>query len=547
MDSQVRATLTRHRKRTQEITKTLAGYGLAQWLPASAPGLPKTTDDGGAVKDQPIEVRMRMAFSDLGPTFVKLGQMLSTRSDLVGPEFAAEMARLRSDVPADDADTVRTAIEAELEMPLDQAFATFDGEALASGSIGQAHLARLHDGTDVIVKVLHEGIEDVIVPDCDIIEALAILAEEHNQEARQYRAAELARSFRSGLLGELDFGRERANMVHFADRYNDTGVAHFPVAYPELSSRRVLTMERLAGPTFDDAQGLEASGADVDALVKAAADTYLQMIFDDGVYHGDPHPGNLVAMPDGKVGFLDSGLVGRLDDHTRDLLIDLVLAAQERNAARTTSLVLRLGKAPANLDRDALEGDVRRWMDDYLSVSLDDLDMGDLIERSMDIVRRYHIVLSSDTTLLAKVLVEMEGTIEQVGSSLDFDELLQQYAPRLIMQQVSPERVGREVRRHAEDWFELIDELPRDTLVLLRQMIGGQFAVEAAITGLDTVTNRIVYGLIIAALFLGGSLLLAFDVPPTVGDASLFGILGWILGLWLLVSLLRAVRRRGGL
>ncbi len=544
MNPETRGTLSRNRDRVSTIVGTLAEYGLARWLPSFLPA--KGTHTRDDVKDLPMEVRLRMALSDLGPVFVKLGQMLSTRGDLVGPEAARELSQLRTDVPADDPDVVVAAVEAELGMTIADAYAEFDATAMASGSIGQAHNARLRDGTSVIVKVLHDGIEDLVEQDTEILEALAQLAEDHNKDARELNVLDLTRSFNLGLRRELDFGVERANMTHFGDRYNDAGSAYFPMAYPDRSGRRVLTMEYLEGPTLDESDRV-AEVADVDELVECMADTYIDMILDDGVFHGDPHPGNMVAMPDGRLGFLDSGLVGKVDDQMKYDMVDLVVAARRRDARRVSILFLRLGSAPASLDREAYEKDVDRWMDEFLDASLEELDMGRLVEASMELARKHHITLSNDVSLLGKVLAELEGTIEDVGSDLQFDELLESRSSKLIELQFSPQRIVSEMQHHAEDWADLIDALPRDTLALLRQMTAGTLTVGARIVGLDAVTNRVVYGLMIAALFLGSSFLLAFDVPPLVGDLSLLGLIGWIIGLGLFVSVMRAIRRRGGL
>ena len=341
--------LERNVHRAGEIIGVLAKYGLADWvrgLKFSWVQERIQSFDGQHIPDLKIEERVRLAFSELGATFIKLGQMLSTRPDLVGPEMARELARLQTAAPADPPDTIRSRIESEFDKSLSSLFAQFEEAPLASASIAQVHLARLHSGEQVVVKVQHAGIADKIMPDLDILAGLAELAEKHASQIRLHQPVAVVRQFRRTLLRELDFTFERRNLEEFAQHFARDDTVHFPCAYARFSTRHVLTMERLEGILGSDSAALAASGADLNEFARRGANMYLQMIFRDAFYHADPHPGNLMLLPGGVVGVLDCGMVGRLDEELAEGLEEMLMAVVNRSSMDLGDILLRLGSAP---------------------------------------------------------------------------------------------------------------------------------------------------------------------------------------------------------
>jgi predicted unusual protein kinase regulating ubiquinone biosynthesis (AarF/ABC1/UbiB family) len=257
---------------------------------------------------------VRLTLTELGTTFIKLGQVLSTRPDVVGVEMASELAHLQTAAPADPPETVRATIEGEFGKALKDLFTQFEETPLASGSIAQVHLARLLSGEQIVVKVQHAGIADKIMPDLDILAGLAELAQKQAPQIRLYQPAAVVRQFRHTLLRELDFTSELRNLEEFAKHFAQDETVHFPRAFPQFSARRVLAMERMDGILGTDSLTLAASGADLEEFARRGAHMYLQMIFRDAFYHADPHPGNLMLLPGGVVGVLDCGMTGRLDE-----------------------------------------------------------------------------------------------------------------------------------------------------------------------------------------------------------------------------------------
>ena len=295
---------TRHARRFEEIARILIKYGLAEWMGNALPTAVSSrlaSTDGQPLTEVRREERIRLALSELGTTFIKLGQVLSTRPDLVGPELADELSHLQAASPADPPDVVRSRIESELGAPLESRFAELDLDPIASGSVGQVHDARLPGGERVVVKVQHPDIEERIHTDLDILDSLAELAETRSTELRLLAPRAVARQFRRRMLNELDFERERRNLERFRRQFARDGRVTFPAPIPALSTRRLLTMERIDGRSVRESEALRAAGHDLQALAARGAGVVLKMILGRGYYHADPHPGNVFVLEDGRI------------------------------------------------------------------------------------------------------------------------------------------------------------------------------------------------------------------------------------------------------
>jgi ubiquinone biosynthesis protein len=283
------------------VARVLLKYGLAQWLKGTEWDPIRrmlTSHSGDFLTDQPFPVRLRMAMTDLGTTFIKLGQVLGTRPDLVGPEVAHELSRLQSGTPPDPPDVAIATVEKELARPIAELFLEFEREAMASASIGQVHRAKLLDGKPVVVKVQHPDIEGRIRRDLNILSTLATLAE-HQDELKRYQPVAIVKEFRQTLMRELDFRREMRSLQQFRRNFAADQTVRFPKPYPELSTGRVLTMQLLTGTSVGDKEKLEQKHIDCEALARQGAGVFVQMIFRDGFYHADPHPGNILVLARG--------------------------------------------------------------------------------------------------------------------------------------------------------------------------------------------------------------------------------------------------------
>lgn len=536
--------LDRNAKRVGEILTILGRYGLADWLS----GLNYefihgrlVSFDGERLGSLTQEARIRLALTELGTTFIKFGQMLSTRADLVGPNLATELSQLRSRTPPDPPEKIRELIAIDLGRPVEDLFAEFQDRPLASASIGQVHEAKLKTGERVVVKVQHADIENRILGDLDIMGVLADLAQKHVSYVQAYQPAPVLREFRRMLLNELDFSSERRNLEEFAANFAEDPCIHFPKVYPELCSQRVLTMEMLVGISGEDVAGLKKSGFDLSDFAHRGANMYLDMIFRDGFYHADPHPGNLMMLPGGVVGVLDCGMVGRLEETMRQEVESLLLAIINKDAVELTDTVMRIGSVPVDLDRDALRADIDVFVVDYGSRSLRDFNLSAALRQMSDIIRRYHIILPSALSMLLKTLVMLEGTSRQLNPDFNLAALIEPYQIKVLKHKLSLDRVLRKLYRAYRDWDRLIDMLPRDLAEILRRVRNGTFELRHEHHRLEVTVNRLVMGILTASIFMGSSLLYAHNAPPVLFDISVIGTIGYLLSIVLAYKLIRSV------
>ncbi len=538
--------IERNARRLTEILAVLSKYGLADWLG----GLNYEWLQGRLVSFEgerlgklTREARIRLALTELGTTFIKLGQMLSTRPDVVGPELSLELGLLRSNAPPDPPGAIEATIAAEFGKPVAELFREFDLTPLASGSIGQVHSAVVPDGGRVVVKVQHADIIDRIHRDLDIMAGLAELLQKHVAELRPYQPVAMVREFRRVLLFELDFASERRNLEEFHRNFNGDAFVHFPQVYPEWCSRRVLTMEQLEGISGEDAEALQSDGFDLQEFARRGADMYLKMIFRDGFYHADPHPGNLMMLSGGVVGVIDCGMVGRIDEHLREDIENVLLAIMEQDAQEVTDIVTRVGAVPPNLDQDALRGELSAFVAEYSQVSIRELNVTEALTRATDIVRRYHILLPPAVALLLKTLMMLEGTSRQLNPSFSLAELLRPYGSMSLRRRLSPRRLAAKLRRSLRDWDRLINTLPRDLADVLRRVRTGTFEIRHEHHKLEVTVNRLVLGIITAALFVGSSLLWSSSAAPAPWGVSIPGVVGFVGALLLGWRTVRAIGR----
>jgi ubiquinone biosynthesis protein len=538
----------RNVNRWGEILATLSKYGLAGWISRLDVSLFKgmlKNREGEALAHRSRETRIRLAIEELGPTFIKLGQILSTRPDQVGIALAQELQKLQTHVPADDTDTVRATIESELGKPVEDLFVDFDPQPLASASIGQAHRARLTGGEEVVVKVQHAGIQHRVAVDLDIMAGLAQLAE-RIPELELYRPVSTVAEFRRVLRRELDFDREARNMQQFARNFQKTPYVRIPCCYPDLSTPRVLTMEWLDGEKLSDPAIRHMPGVDLALVAHHGAEMYLEMIFHHGFYHGDPHPGNLVLISDGSIGLLDFGMVGRLDDALRENIEDMLMAILSQDAQQLTSLVMRLGAVPPGLDEAALSVDLAEFVIHYGNQPVDAFDLAGALTEVVEIIQRYHIALPSPLAMLIKVLIMLEGTSRLLEPSFSLMELIEPYQKKMMLRRMSPARQVKKVRRIYAELEQLAEILPRRLRDILQQVESGKFDVHLDHRGLEPSVNRLVLGMLTSALFLGSSLLLSRGVWLFHG-VSVPGVAGCVLSVVLGMRLLRAISKSGRL
>ncbi|QDT02089.1 putative protein kinase UbiB [Rubripirellula lacrimiformis] len=551
--------LVRNADRFREVVTVLGKHGLADWLA----NVPVSWLDRfrGPLGDDGLttHARIRVAMTELGTTFIKLGQVLSTRPDLIGEPLSLELAQLRANTPADRPETVISMVQSELGAPIEELFGEFDPVAFASASIGQVHHARTLQGKHVVVKVQHAGIERRIVNDLEIIEKLCEIAEQQSNQLQQYRPVKTVREFSKSLSNELDFGRELKNMQRFRRNFETAEGIRFAQPYPELSSRRVLTMECFEGISVSEKPQLDATGFDLDQIACRGANVFLDMIFRDGFYHADPHPGNLMILLDQEstapqdsadptvplptIGILDCGMVGRIDDQLREDLELSLIASVGRDAKKIAEVVARVGEVPSDFDEPAMLSAIEDLIDDYGQQSLQDFDLSGCLRDIVAIIRDHRVYLPAKVAMLLKLLVMLEGTAHQLSPRFNLVELITPYAKKAMLRRFSPRHLYSRLKSNADDWQNLFGILPKDVADILTNLKRGKFDIHLQHRRLEPIVNRLVMGILAAALFVGSASLWSNQVPPMIGGFSLPGFAGCLIAVVMGYRISRDIRR----
>lgn len=519
--------------RAAAVASVLVKYGLAAWL-NDVEWEPihhaLKSQHGQALTQQPFEVRVRLALTDLGTTFIKLGQMLSTRPHLVGAALAAELTKLQESTPPDPPEVAKRMVENELGRPIEECFMRFEEVALASASIGQVHRARLKSGRRVIVKVQHPGIEGTIRRDLDILGFLADIAEK-DERLRRYQPVALIREFSRTTLNELDFRREMRNLQVFRRNFADDPTVVFPKPYPQLSTGRVLTMEFIKGFSLVNTKRLEKLKIDREELARRGANIFVQMIFRDGLYHADPHPGNLFVMPDGRIGIVDAGMVGRIDESFRRQIEDILLAVADRDAQTLADAVTRVCGTPRNLDRAALSLDLTEFFEEYGAQPVGDLNVSAALTGVASILHDHELILPGRLSMLIKCLIVLEGTGCSLNPSFNLVELLLPWRKTILWRRFSPGARLKNLRRLYSEWERMAESVPRIALNIVDRLDKGSFAIRLEHRHLKSAANRLVVGLFVSALLVASAILIARNVPPLAWGLSVFGMLGYVIAV----------------
>jgi ubiquinone biosynthesis protein len=477
--------------------------------------------------------RLRQALTALGPTFVKLGQILSTRPDLLPPAFIAELSKLQDTVPPFAAEVAIATIEAELGRPLDAIFRTFCREPLAAASLGQVHAATLHDGAEVVVKIQRPDIQQAVALDLAILAELAALAQDRTPLGEQYDLGELTWEFGAMIRAELDYRREGRNAERFRKNFAASSIIHIPSIYWDYTSARVLTSERLFGVKINDIAGLETAAIDRRRLARHCAELILQEIFDDGFFHADPHPGNFFALPGEVIGAVDFGQVVTLDRELTSNLVLLLIALTGADASGALRSMQRLGMlAPRDIS-PALRRDMQRFIDRFVGRPLEELSARETGEELLALAQRHHLRMPAPVALLLKTIVMMEGIGLQLDPQLDVFAIARPYATRALADLASPEAAARRAVEQAQELAAIAGALPRQISQVLQQLGDGDLRIQTR----DLETRRVASALTLAGTRVALALTLAGFVLALGMLGIAVGVGGWSGGLPLLLAI----------
>lgn len=497
--------------------------------------------------------RMRLALEELGPTFVKLGQLLSTRPDVIPHAFVHEFEKLQDDVPSFPFADVTAQLIRELGGPVESFYAAIDPQPLAAASIAQVHRARLISGEDVVIKVRRPGIVELVESDISALMSLARLAERHIPGSDIYDPVGLVREFARTIRREMDFSREGHTIEKFRDNFARTPWMYFPRVYWEQSARGVLTMEYVDGVKVTDRGRFDRSGMDGTLIAQRGAAAFLEMVLSHGFFHGDLHPGNVLILPGNVICLLDYGIVGRLDEGLKTFLTDSLYAIVNRDMDEMVSLLLFAGDISDNLDIPALKRDLSHFIDSYYEIPLKEIEVGRMLMEFIEIITLYNIRIQPDLMLLIKSLVLIESMGRGLNPAFNMVEHLRPFIEKALRRKYSPRHVSRDINKILLSYLNLARNLPRDLKEFINRINHNKFKIDLEHRGLDKFTadfdrsiNRLSVSLILAAIIVGSSIMMHIDKGPQLFGFPVLAFTGytvaWLIGLWLVYAIIRSGR-----
>jgi len=495
-------------------------------------------------------VRIRRALEELGPTFVKLGQLLATRVDMFPPQWIAEFEKLHSQVPAVPYDMLYPALVAAIKGEPGEVFAEFNPLPLAAASIAQVHRATLKDGTPVVVKIRRPGIENVIRADLRILEHAAKLLESEMPDARRYDPVHIVSQFRRSLNRELDLAKEARNIDQFARHFTDDPLVKIPRVYWEFTNDRVNVQEEIVGMAGVAPDKLRASGLNPKLLAARGADTVLRMVLEHGYFHADPHPGNVLFLPDNRIGMIDFGMVGILTHPRRNQIVDMLHALTRKDEQALLQVMLDWS-GDSVLDEDRLAYDVTDLLQSYDDLQLKDVKIGALLNDITALIRDNNLVLPADLTLLFKTLITLEGLGQQLDPEFHMIDHVTPFVERIIQQRYTPQALMARGRKSVREALEVVADLPRDLRHLLRDVRRGRVKIDLDLKRLDQfghqldrASNRVTMGILTASLVVGSSIIMTVEGGPHLFGLPLFGLLGFLIAffnsVWIVFSIWRS-------
>jgi ubiquinone biosynthesis protein len=524
-----------------------------------------------AAKATPPERRFRLVLEELGPTFIKLGQVLSTRPDLLPRKFIKELAGLQDQVEPVPTEDIRRQIEKALGRPVSEAFDRFEDKPLATASIGQTHVGWLDDGTKVAIKVQRPGIGNTIRSDLDLLRAFAGMLVATVEEARLYNPVGIAAEFEKAITEELDFRLELSRMEEFHQNFLDSDSVIIPAPFSELSARTVLTMEFMEGQSLSS---IAPEGHDREKIANALMDGWFQMVFQDGLFHADPHPGNLQVLAGDRLAVLDFGLVGHISAQTQDTLVALAVGIFLKDVAGVARVLYKVGAPDTRVPLAAFRQEIQGLIDKYLGLDLDAVDTGSLLSELLDVAVRYQIRVPPEYALLAKAGATLEGVIRDLVPDLNIYETAQPYVRRLISERYAPDRLMGQLLRVGMGFSSFLQDVPGQLDQVLMDLEGGKLQVQVenpSFTDLgywfNSLASRVFMGIFSGACLISAAILLApyqesLVRGPALGIIALLGslALGWTAITWHVaarnkgkkirltdwIAFWRRMRRRGG-
>jgi ubiquinone biosynthesis protein len=549
--------ITRARRILEVLVRNGLGFvvenvGLSRLLPRRRS---RQLQERDAAAGLTVPQRVRLTLEQLGTTYIKLGQILSTRPDLLPPAYIVELSKLLDSAPPVPTDEIVRVIEQELGGPVERWFADFERQPIASASIGQVHRATLQDGTAVVIKAQRPGVERLVQADLNLIMSQARFLQARSSALRRYGLVDILEEFSNSLRDELDYTYEARNAERLRAMVGGEGVA-IPRVYWDLTTRRVIVLSELKGIQLNEVDRLRGHGYDLSSIAARVVEVYLELVFKHGIFHADPHPANILVC-DRRIGLIDFGVIGYLTPRIREDLGALLMALVQQDADEMVHIIARMGAVSGGTERDAMRRDVQRLIVRYYSASLESLPLAQFLSDILSISFKHHVRLPSDLALLVRTVVILEGVALGLDPSFVLTAILEPFVVQLARERLSPRRAVEEVVRTWGELESVIHVLPRRVDNITRQLEQGQLTIgfevrrlEQALRKADAIGNRLVFSIIVAAIIVGSALVLQggdqaslFRLPLTdivLPIPELGFVASALIGIWMLYSIVRS-------
>ena len=547
----------RHANRYLEILRVLTKYGFADLISQSR--IENIIDFGRKIvfrkADSTIATlsrweRMRLVLEELGPTFTKFGQIMSTRPDLIPLELIPELKKLQDSVPPFSETKAVSLIEQELGKPVSEIFENFSPTPVAAASIAQVHKAILIEGEEVAVKVQRPGIDRIIETDLEIMFHLATMMEKHVEGMKSFNIIKIVEEFERAIHKELNFSIEASNLERFGNNFQKDLNIYVPKCYRNFSTKKILIMEYIEGIKISDIESINAHDLNQKVIAKRGADLILKQIFEFGFFHADPHPGNILVLSENVICFLDYGMMGTLTRTTKELITSMAAGAINHDTDKIIRNLLRLCETSGEVKTQKLELQITELMDRYFNQSLEQIDMADLINDLVRFFPENNLKMPSDLYLLGRSMLLQQGNGEILDPDFNVAIHIEPYLKKMIRERLHIRKIAKDLFISSEELLQLMKELPFEIREIIEKVKNGTIKMDIEHKGLDPmlgtherISNRISFAIVLASMIVGSSLIVLSKIPPLWNNIPLIGVVGFIvaglLGFWLLISILR--------
>lgn len=539
-----------HLPRHREVLNVLIKYGFAPSIGKfSWRGKYKDNDENG--KSYNFPRRLRMVLQELGPTYIKLGQLLSTRPDLLGAEYIKELEKLQNEVPPFSLTELKQICFAE-GIDIENDYMAFETEPIAAASIAQVHTAYLHSGERVVVKIQRPGIKKIIETDLSILREISLLLEKRTSWGRFYRVSEIIDEIADAIRNEVDFAKEAKNADKFYNMYKKASFVKIPKIYWELSTPKIITMEYVEGIKVSDFIKLKRANYDTEKIARNLVDALFTQIYEHGFFHADPHPGNIAIAENETIVFYDFGQVGQIDNMLKEKGIKLLISLMRYDANMVTRILLDIGIGSENVDREVLKKDVARLQQKYYGLPLSEINVADAISELIEVSIRHKMRLPPELSLVLKMAMTLESIVSQLDPEISIIDIAEPYGKRLVAKKYSPHNIIRTLEEVFIDYSELARHLPNKTDSILTLIEEGDMKLKLEHANLnklssrlDIMTNRISLAIIVASIIIGSSLALGKTTHSIISKIPLVEIgfaSAMVLALLLIYSILKSGR-----